>query len=236
MAGSKRNQKMGLRKMFASPIGFARACAEIAPFSFSLSCSCACPFSEPSHHNPPTFLPLPLCSQDGRQLNIPVNDVITPTYVKRVPGEGMPLTKDPGTRGDLVRHLCVHKLHETAATRNPPVTTMPPSPLSALFILIMLVQRLATNPFSHASVASSPSLPFHVIWCRPLSLRLCSQLVSQTKTNASSVQPSRDVSLSPVLVFFLFFLVLGRLVFSFPLPLFTTSALLCPLAPPPPLW
>ncbi|EGD76835.1 hypothetical protein PTSG_08182 [Salpingoeca rosetta] len=43
-----------------------------------------------------------LLTLDGRQLNIPVNDVITPAYMKRVPGEGMPHSKDPATRGDLI--------------------------------------------------------------------------------------------------------------------------------------
>ena len=39
---------------------------------------------------------------DGRLLQIPINDVIMPGYVHRVPGEGMPLTRDPSRRGDLV--------------------------------------------------------------------------------------------------------------------------------------
>ena len=39
---------------------------------------------------------------DGRLLQIPINDVIKPGYVHRVPGEGMPLTRDPSRRGDLV--------------------------------------------------------------------------------------------------------------------------------------
>eukprot|EP00051_Salpingoeca_urceolata_P013252 m.165852 g.165852 ORF g.165852 m.165852 type:complete len:313 (-) comp17743_c1_seq6:120-1058(-) len=42
-----------------------------------------------------------LLTLDGRKLNIPVNDVVTPGYEKRVPGEGMPITKSPGKRGDL---------------------------------------------------------------------------------------------------------------------------------------
>jgi DnaJ-class molecular chaperone len=39
---------------------------------------------------------------DGRTLSIPCNEVISPGYSKRVSGEGMPVTKSPGTRGDLV--------------------------------------------------------------------------------------------------------------------------------------
>jgi DnaJ family protein B protein 13 len=43
-----------------------------------------------------------LLTLDDRKLSIPVNDVITPTYTKRVEGEGMPSTKDPSKRGDLI--------------------------------------------------------------------------------------------------------------------------------------
>jgi DnaJ homolog subfamily B member 13 len=40
---------------------------------------------------------------DGRQLSIPINDIVTPTYEKRVPNEGMPVSKSNGAeRGDLV--------------------------------------------------------------------------------------------------------------------------------------
>lgn len=38
---------------------------------------------------------------DGRNLNIPINDVIKPGYEKVVPNEGMPLTKEPGKKGNL---------------------------------------------------------------------------------------------------------------------------------------
>ncbi|XP_070569154.1 dnaJ homolog subfamily B member 13-like [Ptychodera flava] len=38
---------------------------------------------------------------DGRLLNIPINDIIMPGYRKVVPGEGMPISKDPAERGDL---------------------------------------------------------------------------------------------------------------------------------------
>ncbi|XP_033916080.1 dnaJ homolog subfamily B member 13 [Melopsittacus undulatus] len=39
---------------------------------------------------------------DGRLLNIPINDIVDPTYCKVVPGEGMPLPGDPQHRGDLL--------------------------------------------------------------------------------------------------------------------------------------
>ncbi|XP_071800793.1 dnaJ homolog subfamily B member 13-like [Asterias amurensis] len=39
---------------------------------------------------------------DGRLLNIPINDIISPGYEKIVPGEGMPLSKAPEHKGNLV--------------------------------------------------------------------------------------------------------------------------------------
>jgi DnaJ-class molecular chaperone len=39
---------------------------------------------------------------DGRVLSIPCNEVISPGYQKVIPGEGMPFSKEPGKRGDLV--------------------------------------------------------------------------------------------------------------------------------------
>jgi len=42
-----------------------------------------------------------LTTLDGRNLNIPINDVIKPGYEKVVPNEGMPLTKEPGKKGNL---------------------------------------------------------------------------------------------------------------------------------------
>jgi len=39
---------------------------------------------------------------DQRLLSIACPEVVTPYYEKKVPGEGMPLSKKPGTRGDLV--------------------------------------------------------------------------------------------------------------------------------------
>ncbi|NXC49026.1 DJB13 protein, partial [Penelope pileata] len=42
---------------------------------------------------------------DRRLLNIPINDIVHPKYFKVVPGEGMPLLKDPRRRGDLLIHF-----------------------------------------------------------------------------------------------------------------------------------
>ena len=38
---------------------------------------------------------------DGRTLRIPVTEVIGPSSVKVVTGEGMPVSKAPGRKGDL---------------------------------------------------------------------------------------------------------------------------------------
>ncbi|EDQ86720.1 uncharacterized protein MONBRDRAFT_38336 [Monosiga brevicollis MX1] len=43
-----------------------------------------------------------LLTLDGRKLSIPINDVIKPGFQKVVAGEGMPITKLPGQRGNLV--------------------------------------------------------------------------------------------------------------------------------------
>eukprot|EP00043_Microstomoeca_roanoka_P004216 m.48316 g.48316 ORF g.48316 m.48316 type:complete len:315 (+) comp12388_c1_seq1:191-1135(+) len=48
-----------------------------------------------------------LLTLDGRELHIPVNDVITPVYSKRVPGEGMPSSKDTSKRGDLIINFAI---------------------------------------------------------------------------------------------------------------------------------
>ncbi|XP_028777433.1 dnaJ homolog subfamily B member 4-like [Neltuma alba] len=42
-----------------------------------------------------------LTTLDGRTLNIPINNVIHPTYEEVVPKEGMPIAKDPSRRGNL---------------------------------------------------------------------------------------------------------------------------------------
>ena len=38
---------------------------------------------------------------DGRNLSIPVHDIISPGYELVVAMEGMPIAKEPGNRGDL---------------------------------------------------------------------------------------------------------------------------------------
>ena len=38
---------------------------------------------------------------DGKAMDVKVDDIISPDYVKVLPGEGMPLSKSPGSRGDL---------------------------------------------------------------------------------------------------------------------------------------
>ncbi|XP_072514288.1 dnaJ homolog subfamily B member 13 [Salminus brasiliensis] len=45
---------------------------------------------------------------DGRLLTIPINDIVDPQYSKVVPGEGMPLSSSPSTRGDLIIHFKTH--------------------------------------------------------------------------------------------------------------------------------
>lgn len=39
---------------------------------------------------------------DGRTLSLAVPEVITPGYEKRIKGEGMPISKAPGQKGDLL--------------------------------------------------------------------------------------------------------------------------------------
>ena len=39
---------------------------------------------------------------DGRQLSVRMDDVVSPGTVKVVTGEGMPISKTPRVRGDLV--------------------------------------------------------------------------------------------------------------------------------------
>ncbi|XP_054753981.2 dnaJ homolog subfamily B member 13-like [Lytechinus pictus] len=39
---------------------------------------------------------------DGRLLNVPINDIISPGYRKVVPGEGMPISKNPELKGNLI--------------------------------------------------------------------------------------------------------------------------------------
>ncbi len=56
----------------------------------------------------PVFFVRSRCSRratDGRKLNIPLNEIVCPGYEKVVHGEGMPSTKTPGAKGNLVRRL-----------------------------------------------------------------------------------------------------------------------------------
>ena len=48
-----------------------------------------------------------LTTLDGRQIRVPVTDVISPGHETRVKGEGMPLVDDPKNKGDLVIHYDV---------------------------------------------------------------------------------------------------------------------------------
>ncbi|KAL0451018.1 UNVERIFIED_CONTAM: DnaJsubfamily B member 1 [Sesamum latifolium] len=38
---------------------------------------------------------------DGRNLTIPINNIVSPTYEEVVKGEGMPIPKEPGKKGNL---------------------------------------------------------------------------------------------------------------------------------------
>ena len=38
---------------------------------------------------------------DGRTLDVPVTEVVSPGHVKVIKGEGMPISKTPGAKGDL---------------------------------------------------------------------------------------------------------------------------------------
>ena len=39
---------------------------------------------------------------DGRRLPLRMNDVVKPTTIRRVQGEGLPLPKQPSRKGDLI--------------------------------------------------------------------------------------------------------------------------------------
>lgn len=40
-------------------------------------------------------------SLDGRTLSIPITNIVCPSYEHVVPGEGMPVTREPAVKGDL---------------------------------------------------------------------------------------------------------------------------------------
>ncbi|MBA0793644.1 hypothetical protein Gohar_018035 [Gossypium harknessii] len=42
-----------------------------------------------------------LTTLDGRNLTVPINNIISPTYEEVVKGEGMPIPKDPSKKGNL---------------------------------------------------------------------------------------------------------------------------------------
>ncbi|KAK4745939.1 hypothetical protein SAY87_012251 [Trapa incisa] len=42
-----------------------------------------------------------LTTIDGRDLTVPINSIVSPTYEEVVKGEGMPIPKDPSTKGNL---------------------------------------------------------------------------------------------------------------------------------------
>lgn len=44
---------------------------------------------------------------DGRVLSIPCNEVISPGYQKVIPGEGMPYSREPGKRGNLILRFTI---------------------------------------------------------------------------------------------------------------------------------
>lgn len=45
---------------------------------------------------------LEIATLDGRKLSVPVTEVVAPGATKTLRGEGMPISKSPGSRGDLV--------------------------------------------------------------------------------------------------------------------------------------
>lgn len=43
-----------------------------------------------------------IATLDGRTIALPVRDILTPSSAKLVKGEGMPISKEPGQKGDLL--------------------------------------------------------------------------------------------------------------------------------------
>lgn len=57
---------------------------------------------------------LPVPTLDGRTLSLPCPEVVSPTYERIIPGEGMPSSKQPSSRGDLVIRFSIRfPLHLT---------------------------------------------------------------------------------------------------------------------------
>jgi DnaJ homolog subfamily B member 4 len=50
---------------------------------------------------------LRIATLDGRTISVPVAEVVSPGSEKIVRGEGMPIAKSPGTKGDLVIRFAV---------------------------------------------------------------------------------------------------------------------------------
>ena len=55
-----------------------------------------------------------LTTLDGRNLTIPINNVIHPEYEEVVPREGMPISKDPTKKGNL--RIKFHVKFQTSLT------------------------------------------------------------------------------------------------------------------------
>ncbi|KAJ6632829.1 DnaJ like subfamily B member 13 [Pseudolycoriella hygida] len=49
--------------------------------------------------------PITVRTLDDRQFNVMISDVIGPSYVKRIPNEGLLLERDSSKRGDLYIHF-----------------------------------------------------------------------------------------------------------------------------------
>ncbi|KAL4608491.1 hypothetical protein GN956_G24692 [Arapaima gigas] len=54
---------------------------------------------------------------DGRFINVPVNDIVHPKYTKIVPGEGMPMSRDPSQKGNLIIQFEIHFPEKLSADR-----------------------------------------------------------------------------------------------------------------------
>jgi len=49
-----------------------------------------------------TGFDVPIQTLDGRRLNIPIREVVSPSSTKIISGEGMPLQKNPNQKGNLI--------------------------------------------------------------------------------------------------------------------------------------
>ena len=55
-----------------------------------------------------TGFTISLTTLDNRTLNVPVTEIVNPQYVKIIRGEGMPISKRVGQRGDLRIEFDIH--------------------------------------------------------------------------------------------------------------------------------